>query len=375
MRVPGWKQAIWNAVFALVVLAIAGFGIISISSRQWQWQETFLTSASFDTIAGVEAGASVLVQGMNAGVVEEIKAPLLPGGPVTLVLRLDAKLQHLVRSDAIARIATQGVVGSKVVELLPGKPDAPPLAKGAVLLTERPIELSDLLARASTSLDTIDSVALAAREGLTEINDIASTIRRGEGTLGKLVKDDEAYQQVLALSERGEKTLTDLEDNLLALKSTWPISSYFDKRGFTDADRVLYQPNAKRDSRVFETQELFEPGRAILTREGRRRLDELAAWFKKANHPETTRIVVAAFTDQAPEGKEELAQVLTQEQADSIRSYLVNQHGIDRLPWYKFSRRAVAAVGYGTQTPVDGRQAPPAPSSRVEFIVFTPQET
>lgn len=378
MRELHWKRAIWNAVFAVVVLAIAGFGVVSVASRQWQWQETFLTQASFPTIGGVETGATVLVQGMHAGVVEAIKAPAVPGGPVTLVLRIDAKLRHLVRSDASVRIAAQGVVGSKVVELVPGLPDASPLKEGAVLKAETPIELSDLLIRASASLEKLDAVSVSAQEGLGEINAIASTIRRGEGTLGKLVQDEEAYRQLLALSERGEKTLGNLEDNLMALKGTWPISRYFNQRGFTDADRVLYQPNAKRDARVFVADDLFEPGRAVLTRDGKRRLDDLAKWFDGAKHPETSKIVVAAFTDQAPEGNEELAQILTQEQADCIRNYLVAQHEIDRLPWYRFSRRSFASVGYGTQIPVDGREEATTgaqPPRRVEFIVFTPQGT
>ena len=78
------------------------------------------------------------VQGIDAGVVESIIPPKVPGGPVTLVFRLDARMRNLVRADALVRIASQGVVGPKVVEIVPGAPDAPRLADGQALRAETP---------------------------------------------------------------------------------------------------------------------------------------------------------------------------------------------------------------------------------------------
>lgn len=355
------------------------FAVAGVASRSWQWQPTFHARAAFGTVAGVESGARVLVQGINAGVVEAVVPPEKPGGSVHLVLRLDEALRHLVRSDATVRIVTQGVVGSKVVEVVPGSADAPALADGAVLRSEKPLELADLLKRAERTLDTVDQTAMAAREGLIEATAVVEAIREGRGTLGRLVQDDEAYRRMMALSERGEDTLTDLQDNLAALKGTWPLSNYFSSRGFTDSDRLLYQPGSQRENRVLATDELFEPDRAVLTAAGRKRLDEVAGWFKSRERPDSTRVVVAAFTDRAPNANEDMARILTQDQADAIRSYLVDTHRLDRLPWYTFSRRSFAAVGYGTQRPeaapaVDPA-APPPPARRVEVILFTPQDS
>ena len=120
------------------------------------------------------------------------------------------------------------------------------IAEGARIASTDPIEASDFLKDARASLKRLDSVTQAAERGLGELNTIAGDIRQGRGTLGKLVKDDEAYRELLSLSGRGRRTLTDLEDNLAALKQTWPISRYFNRRGFDDRDRVLYQPGSQR---------------------------------------------------------------------------------------------------------------------------------
>jgi phospholipid/cholesterol/gamma-HCH transport system substrate-binding protein len=306
---------------------------------------------------------------MDAGVVEAVEPPRRPGDSVRLVFRVDERLRPLVRSDATARITTEGVVGARVVEIVPGRPDAPPLAPGGRIASEPPQELADLLRKASASLARVDAAAEAAARGLGEVNAIAAGVRKGEGSLGKLVQDEDAYRKLVRLTERGERTLYDLEENLDALKRTWPLSRYFHDRAFFDRDRVLFHPGAERDSRSLREDELFNPGRSVLTAQGRRRLDEVGAWFKAVKRP-TSEVVIAAFTD-APEDAD-LAQILTQEQAEAVRKYLIAKHDIDSNGW--FSSRKVAAVGFGTGSPRGSTDAPPGqPARRVEIIVFTPQ--
>src|SRR3954468_22968031 len=123
----GLVRALANAAVVLAILPRAGCGVVRFSARHWKWQETFRARAEFAAIGGLELGGQVRVQGIDAGAVEAIVPPPAPGRPVTLVLRLDARLRPLVRADATARIVPQGVVGAKVVEIAPGRPDAPPL--------------------------------------------------------------------------------------------------------------------------------------------------------------------------------------------------------------------------------------------------------
>jgi phospholipid/cholesterol/gamma-HCH transport system substrate-binding protein len=354
-------------VFA--ILALAGFGMVRVAHRRWEWQRTFRARASFAQIGGLEAGGRVRVQGIDAGVVEQIVAPTAPGQPVTLALKIDAQLRPLVRTDALARIVTQGVVGAKVVEIVPGRADASPLAEGGTIRSEPPIEVADLLRDASRSIKNLDTVAIDARQGLGEINAIAATIRAGKGTMGRLVQDDEAYRKLLALSSRGERTLNDLDENLAALKRTWPFSRYFNDRAFFDRDRVLFQPGSIRFSRTLLADTLFEPGRSVLTPAGRRQLDDAGGWLKKLLR-RNSEVVIAAFSDDTHD--EDLSLVLTQEQANAVRRYLVTHYAIDSFGW--FGTRKVAAVGFGTQVPryltEESQNQQPR---RVEIFLFTPQ--
>jgi phospholipid/cholesterol/gamma-HCH transport system substrate-binding protein len=367
LEMTRWR-ALVNAGFVLATLAVATYGLRQITNRNWGWQPTFRIKAGFATIGGVEVGAKVRVQGIDAGVVESIEPPSVPGGPVLLWFRVDERLHRLVRTDATARIVPTSLVGAKVVEIVPGKPESAVVADRGTIGVEAPLELADLMKQASASLRRVDAVAEAAEKGLEEVNAIAASIREGKGSLGKFVKDDDAYQKMMALSQHGSKAIDDLDQNLAALKRTWPLSRYFDDKGFYDRERVLFKPGSERDSRTLSADALFEPGRSVLTEPGRKQLDDVAAWFAKAKRPKS-EVVIAAFTDD--DRDQDLAQILTQEQADAVRRYLVGKHQIDSAGW--FSARKVAAVGFGSQAPRSAPGDPGAPPKRVEVILFTPQ--
>jgi phospholipid/cholesterol/gamma-HCH transport system substrate-binding protein len=357
-----------NAGFIAVVLALGCFGLYQVAGRQWQVQPTFRVRVAFETIAGLEVGHRVRLQGIDAGVVERVMAPAQPGDPVELILRVDSRLKHLIRTDAVARIVAEGLVGAKVVELFPGRSDAPAVGELDRIASERPAEVNDLLKKAASSLARIDTVTVAAEQGLGELTAIVGAIRRGEGSLGKLVRDEAAYQNLLDLSRRGERALTDLDENLTALKETWPLSRYFDHRAYIDRERVLYQPGALRHSRTILADDLFEHGRSILTPVGQTRLDEIGRWCKQSTRP-TSEVVIAAFTDDNRD--EDLAEILTQEQAETVRRYLVDRHSIQSAGWFK--SRKVAAVGFGAHPPRTLELSPAQPPSRrVEIFVFTP---
>jgi phospholipid/cholesterol/gamma-HCH transport system substrate-binding protein len=336
------SRALWSAGFVLAALAIAGTGVVLVSQRQWRMRPTFLARADFATIGGINPGDRVRVQGMDAGVVERIEAPPAPGGLVTLWFRIDERLRPLVRSDATAQIASQGVVGAKVIEIRPGRADAPALPESGRIAAEATPELSDLVRDATSVLKRVDAVAQAAEKGLIEVNAIASSISSGKGSLGRLVQDEEAYRKLLAL----------------------------DDRAFYDRERVLFKPGSDRESKTLNPDQVFEPGRSVLTPGGRILLDEIALWFKRAKKTKT-EVVIAAFSDDRRDP--DLTQMLTQEQADAVRTYLVNRHAIDAAGW--FGTRKIASIGFGTQVPrtiADASDVIP-PGRRVEIILFTPR--
>lgn len=365
-----WRTAL-SAAFLLGVLGMAGFGLYQLAGRRWRVQPTFNVRAQFQTIGGIEPGSRVRIQGMDAGVVERVIPPSSPGMPVELVFRLDEKLWHLIRSDATAKIMAQGFVGLKIVEIVPGLASTPLIEPSGLIRSENPPDLAEVLASARRSLDQLDKSVREAEHGIVAVNALIDSISRGEGSLGRLVRDDSLAKNLVSLSQKSERTLLDLQENLDAVKHTWPVSRYFDNRAYFDQERLLYQPNATKVRRSISVEDAFEPGRSVLTAEGKKQLDEVGRWCQSMSRP-NSEVVIAAFSDEG--ASEEKSRILTQAQAEAVRSYLVQKYAIDSAGWFR--GRKVAAVGFGTHLPEiedDGNSRGNPVPRRVDILVFTPQ--
>src|SRR5688572_7192028 len=97
------------------------------------WNDRFTLHAGFPRLQGVGVGTPVRVRGLEAGVVTAVELPPAdrPGEPLTLSLRLDRRFQPLIFADAAASIVQEGMIGSKVVEIDPGRLDLGPVVDGA----------------------------------------------------------------------------------------------------------------------------------------------------------------------------------------------------------------------------------------------------
>jgi phospholipid/cholesterol/gamma-HCH transport system substrate-binding protein len=335
-------QSLLLGVVFLLGLGLAGTGLYAVGNRQWMWSETFHVRAGFAQIHGVEVGTRVRVQGIEAGEVERIEPPAAPGGQVILHLRLDGNLRTLLRADAVVQIASEGMIGGKVVEISPGSTAAAPVEENAHLTTKPTTELTDVLG---------------------QVNGALVDIRDGQGSLGKMLKDPQAYRQLVEALQQSKETLESFKEDADAIKRLPIIRGYVE-----DAQALLVRPNCERNAQVFAEADLFEPGRAVLTADGRRRLDELAPWMLGLKH-KGSEVVVAAYADPQV-SPSSVARMLTRQQSEAVCSYLKDQHAVQKMGW--FSSRKVVALGMGTSAP-PVPPTTPVPPARIEVLVFVPQ--
>jgi phospholipid/cholesterol/gamma-HCH transport system substrate-binding protein len=335
-------QASLLALIVLSGLALAGTGLFAIGKRQWLWSDTFHVHAGFQQIRGVEAGTRVRIQGIQAGEVEKIEPPAEPGGEVILHLRLDGRLRGLIRRDATVQIVSEGMIGGKVVELNPGTAAADPVEDHAKLASRSTAELTDVLAQMNNALDGL---------------------REGQGTVAKLLKDPEAYDRVLAVLQQTQQTLASFQQDADALKKLPVVRSYVE-----DPQALLIRPNCERVRQCYAATDLFESGRAVLTEDGRRRLDEIGPWLSSIKS-KGSEIVVVAYAD-ARIATPAVAHMVTRQQSEAVCDYLKGHHKVQKIGW--FSSRNVIPLGLGTQSP-PLPETEALPADRVEVQVFVPQ--
>jgi phospholipid/cholesterol/gamma-HCH transport system substrate-binding protein len=336
------KQAILLGIIVLLVLGLATTGLFAIGKRQWLWSDTFHVRAAFKEISGVEPGTRVRVQGVEAGEVESVQAPDGPGGDVVLRLRLDGRLRSLIRQDGAVRIVSEGLIGGKVVEIEPG-------GSGAARVSE-----DQLLASKSTA---------DLNEVLSQVNAALGEIKGGQGTVGKFIKDPEAYAHIVAALEKSQQTMTSIQQDAEAIRRLPIVRSYVE-----DPLASLVRPDCERFRKCYPQSELFDPDRSILRDDGKARLEELAAWFAGLKI-KGSEVVVVSYADPKTTTAA-TARTLTQLQSESVSKYLKDHFAVHKTGW--FARRKVTAVGMGISTP-PAPENEELPASRTEILVFVPQ--
>jgi phospholipid/cholesterol/gamma-HCH transport system substrate-binding protein len=330
----------------LVGLGLAGVGLFSVGSRGWFGKDALHVRAGFREIRGVEVGTRVRIQGIDAGEVVSITPPETPDGLVVLRLCLRNEYRRLVRANSTVQIVSEGMLGGKVVEIHRGptkgrQPDEP-AGEDALLESEPSTELADVLG---------------------QVKDTLKGIQNGEGTLGKLAHDSQAYDDLRAMLQQGRETMASIGQGADAVKKLPLVRNRVE-----DPIALLVRPNCERNRQCFAESELFEPGRAVLTAQGRQRLDGLAPWLEGMKH-KGSEVVVVAYAD--PEkATATLAQTVTRQQSEAVCDYLKRQHAIQKMGW--FSSRKVTPLGQGVKTP-PAPERDPLPAARVEVLVFVPQ--
>ena len=334
-------QAILLGCAVLTGLALGIVGLFAIGSRHWPWNEPFVVRTSFPRISGVERGTRVRVQGVDAGEVESVDFADEPDGHVVVTLRLDKRMRGLLRADATAQIVGEGLVGGKFIEVDRGRA-AEPLAEFALVASRPTPELTEVLAQVTTTL---------------------KDIKDGQGTLGKLAQDPAAYTALLELLQQGHDTMRTIQQDAEAIKKLPLVRGYVE-----DATALLVRPDCERNRQVFADSELFEPGRAVLTAQGKKRLDDLAPWLAGLKH-KGSEVVVVTYAD-PKDGRGAHVQALTRQQSDAVCAYLKDQHAIQKMGW--FSSRKVTSLGMGAYPP-PAPEKERLPAARVEVVVFVPQ--
>src|SRR5688572_25099084 len=118
-------QALVLGAIVVAALGVGSYTMWTLHDRRGLGGDAFLVHAAFGDIGGIEVGTRVRIQGIDAGEVEAIVPPDVPGEPVRLRLRVAGKLRHLVAADSKVQLGTDHLLSGKVIRLLPGSMDRP----------------------------------------------------------------------------------------------------------------------------------------------------------------------------------------------------------------------------------------------------------
>lgn len=210
-------------IFLGSVLLIVG--IFMLGNKDQLFASTFTVRAYFQNTEGLRNGASVRFGGIDVGAVKQIKIMNDTTGRVELSLRVLNSVRNFIKKDSRASIETEGLVGNKVVILTMGSDEADVVADGGLILSKEPLSFADVI-------EETQGILSYTKDMTKNLAEIIAKINRGEGTIGKVLNDEELYYAATDITKSAEKSLTSLSEDLKQ------IISLFDQLGIGVKDVV-----------------------------------------------------------------------------------------------------------------------------------------
>lgn len=196
------RRVVYVGLFVAIAVAIFGGAILAVGSLQNAFSSKIAVSAVFDNVEGLQTGDSIWSSGMRVGVVGDMR--FIEPGRVEVTMALDEAMVSFIPSDSEATLGSDGLIGNPLVVLSGGSADAPPVKPGDTLQVGDAVSTAELMATLQENNENLVSIT-------GDIKELTAGLRAGEGTLGRLLTEDDLYVQV-------QTAMADVEDAAASAK-------------------------------------------------------------------------------------------------------------------------------------------------------------
>lgn len=181
-------QQLRLGAFVLAGLTLFLIAVFLIGSENNVFSRTFAVIAVFKNVEGLKPGDNVWLSGVKIGTVSQVQ--IASEGKVVVTLALKDNQNQFIQSDAIVSIGSDGIVGSKIVIIRPGKSHNI-VSDDDTLKTISPTDTQDILNLAK-------DVGENTRSLTADLRTIASRINHGQGIVGELLNEGAIAREIRA---------------------------------------------------------------------------------------------------------------------------------------------------------------------------------
>jgi len=171
-------------IFSAIILIVT---VYLIGQKRDLFNDTFLLRVQFGNVNGLQSGNNVRLSGINVGSVSSVN--IKNDSTIEVTMRIREDVRNYIKQNAVATIGTDGLMGNMLVNISPGRGDAPVINDGDLLQTYSRIKTDDILKTLTT---TNENAALLT----SDLLEIVQDIRQGRGTIPFLLNDTNLRKQV-----------------------------------------------------------------------------------------------------------------------------------------------------------------------------------
>jgi len=208
------KRKVAVGVFVLIgVLFLIG-GILMIGNLHETFKKKITLVAMFDDVSGLQSGNNVWFSGVKIGSVSDLQ--FYSQHTVKVTMNIEEKAQPFIRKDAFVKVSTDGLIGNKILIIYGGSPQVAQISDLDSLAVEKSLSSEDVINTLQQNnknflaiTNDIDVICDGKKVINTlqqnnknflaitnDIKDISAKLSKGEGTVGKLLNDEELYNHL-----------------------------------------------------------------------------------------------------------------------------------------------------------------------------------
>lgn len=225
-------------VFITLAITLFIAGIYFIGSHQHIFSNTFQINAIFNDVNGLQVGNNVRFSGINVGTIRNID--IINDTSVKVEMVITKSTQKFIKKDVKAIIGSEGLIGNKVLIIMPGNSQSEPINNNDTIQTAGPVNLNDILS----------NLKLTAENATMITNDLAvimGGIRSGKGTLGKIFIDSSFAMNIDQTIVNLKRSSKGLNENMEAAKHNFLLKGYFNKKEKEAQKKEKQIPKTKQE--------------------------------------------------------------------------------------------------------------------------------
>jgi phospholipid/cholesterol/gamma-HCH transport system substrate-binding protein len=197
-------------IFVSLGLGLFIICIYFIGKKQQLFSSTFQVSGIFRDISGLQIGNNVRFSGINVGVIDNIE--MIADTAVRVDIIIDESARKFIKKDSKAIIGSDGLMGNKIVVIMPGTFAAKVIEDKDYMTTAFPVSMDDIMLK----LKITSTNAAIITDDLAAITD---NIRNGKGTIGKLFMDTVFAQNI-------DRTIVNMKEGAGGFKQNMDAASH-----------------------------------------------------------------------------------------------------------------------------------------------------
>jgi phospholipid/cholesterol/gamma-HCH transport system substrate-binding protein len=181
MRTTKNTRAVIVGLFIILGLVIFAFAVLALSGQKKTFGDTIAVKALFSDVSGLQNGSNVWYSGVKVGIVKGMS--FMPNAQVQVDMEIEDNKKQYIPKDAKVKVGSDGLIGNKVLIIFGGTPQASVIANGDVLKAEAVVTPDELLNTFQTNNKNLVDIT-------GDIKQISRRVLNGEGSVGKLLKDE-----------------------------------------------------------------------------------------------------------------------------------------------------------------------------------------